>query len=116
VLEIRPIMNSAVEEILGFKTCCGMRAFDQNLEILVTNRGDRPVVLLSRFDLVSEGGVHGVETLIPPGRQSIQPGQTLSFYCTMDESRWAAARGMVFQDIEGNPYAVGLPPTVQEEG
>ncbi len=31
MLEIHPIMNSAVEEIFGFKTCCGLRAFDQNL-------------------------------------------------------------------------------------
>jgi hypothetical protein len=32
-LFIRPIMNSSVEEIFAFKTCCGLRVFDQNLEI-----------------------------------------------------------------------------------
>ena len=42
-LFIRPIMNSSVEEIFAFKTCCGMRVFDQNLEILITNQNDYPI-------------------------------------------------------------------------
>jgi len=41
-LYIRPIMNSSVEEIFAFKTCCGMRVFDQNLEIQITNQKDYP--------------------------------------------------------------------------
>jgi hypothetical protein len=115
MLEIRPIMNSAVEEILGFKTCCGMRTFDQNLEILVTNRGDRPVVVVGRFDLVDERGVYRVRTLMPPGDQRIRPGHTIAFYCMMDESLWAAAREIVFHDTEGNPYPQGIRQPAEEE-
>ncbi len=46
-LFIRPIMNSSVEEIFAFKTCCGMRVFDQNLEIQITNQKDYPVYVQS---------------------------------------------------------------------
>ncbi len=39
MLEIRFIMNSPVEDILAFKTCCGLKMFDQNLEIQLINQG-----------------------------------------------------------------------------
>ena len=51
MLEISAAMNSGVEEIFAFKTCCGARAFDQNLEILIKNRGIDPVVVPSYCDL-----------------------------------------------------------------
>ena len=42
MLEIHIIMNSAVEDILAFKTCCGLKVMDQNLEIHVKNSGIAP--------------------------------------------------------------------------
>jgi hypothetical protein len=108
MLEIRALMNSPVEEIFAFKTCCGVRAFDQNLEIHVTNRSDRMVEVPSYFDLTGDSGSERVDTLMPHGKQRIMPGETVGFYCLMDESRWKAARQMVFYDTEGNSYTADI--------
>jgi len=107
-LFIRPIMNSSVEEIFAFKTCCGMRVFDQNLEIQITNQKDYPVYVQSTFDLLDPSGAHRVETLMPHGTQRIASGETIAFYCTMDESRWAKAEKIVFHDTEGEEYPLRL--------
>jgi hypothetical protein len=107
-LFIRPIMNSSVEEIFAFKTCCGMRVFDQNLEIQITNQNDYPVYVQSYFELLDSSGVHRVETLMPHGMQRIASGETIAFYCTMDESLWARAEKIVFHDIEGKEYSLEL--------
>ena len=58
MLEIRIIMNSSVEDILAFKTCCSLKMFDQNLEIHVANQGTGPVTVPSYFDLEGESGFH----------------------------------------------------------
>ena len=109
VLEIRPIMNSPTEEILAFKTCCGIRSFDQNLEIHVKNVAHRPVVVPSYFDLEGENGVERVSTLMPAGEHTILPGEIRAFYCYMDEGLWKRAKRMIFYDVEGNAYRVDLP-------
>jgi hypothetical protein len=103
-------MNSAIEEVLGFKTCCGLRMFDQNLEIHLKNRGDRPIVVLSYFDLVGVCGSKRVTTLTPPGQQCIEPSEIIAFYCSMDETRWRESSAMVFYDTDGNAYRVDLEP------
>ncbi len=108
MLEIRPIMNTPTEEILEFRSCCNIRAFDQNLEILVTNRSEHMVAVPSYFDLKTEEESRRIETLMPHGEQRIGPGETIAFYCTMDEKQWNAAQQMVFYDHEGNPYSVDL--------
>lgn len=107
-LHIHPIMNSAVEDIFAFKTCCGVRVFDQNLEFLITNTGKRLIRIPSYFDMEEASGVHRVDTLLPHGEQALAPGQTVAFYCTMDEARWKKARKVVFYDTEGNHYAVKI--------
>ena len=107
-LEIQPIMNSAVEEVFDFKTCCGMRVFDQNLEIRITNRKNHPVYVQSFFDLIDAEISLRIETLMPHGTRRIEPGETVAFYCTMDESRWKKARRIVFHDTAGNRYAVDV--------
>ena len=55
MLEIRINMNSEVEEVLAFKTCCNLKMADQNLEILIENKGISPVVVPSYFDLEGDG-------------------------------------------------------------
>ena len=107
-LLIRPIMNSSVEEIFAFKTCCGTRVFDQNLEIQITNQNDYPVHVQSYFELLDPSGVHRVETLMPHGTQRIASGETIAFYCTMDEGLWARAEKIVFHDTEGKEYSLEL--------
>jgi hypothetical protein len=72
-LHIRAIMNSAVEEIFGFKTCCSVRVFDQNLEFLITNKGKRLIRVPSYCDVEETSGFHRVDTLIPHGEQPVGP-------------------------------------------
>jgi hypothetical protein len=108
MLEIRPIMNTPTEEIFEFRSCCNIRAFDQNLEIHVTNRSDHTVGVPSYFDLKTEQESRRIETLMPHGEQRIGPGETIAFYCTMDEKQWNAAQRMVFYDNQGNDYFVDL--------
>lgn len=108
MLEIRALMNSPVEDIFAFKTCCGLRALDQNLEIRVKNLGSEAVVLQSYLDLEGEGGRRRIETLMPHGAHRLGPGEVLGFYCLMDEAAWAAARRLVLFDTAGNQYPVDL--------
>ncbi|NIQ37139.1 MAG: hypothetical protein GTN81_00905 [Proteobacteria bacterium] len=108
MLEISAVMNSSIEDILAFRTCCGIRAFDLNLEIHVINRGDLPVEIPSYFDLRDDSGFYRVDTLMPHGVQSVGPGETFAFYCTMDEVRWKRARELVFYDIEGNIHSTNI--------
>ncbi len=111
MLEIRPIMNTATEEIFEFRSCCNIRAFDQNLEIHITNRSDHMVVVPSYFDLKDMQETKRIETLMPHGEQCIRPGEVIAFYCTMDEKQWNAAQQMVFYDNQGNRYTLDLNET-----
>ena len=108
MLQINIIMNSAVEEIFAFKTCCGLRVMDQNLEIHVKNIGDRAVTVPSWFDLVGENGSRRISNLTPPGEHRLAPGELIGFYCYMDEELWNKADSVVFHDLEGNTYSVGV--------
>jgi hypothetical protein len=108
MLKIKPIMNSTAEDVLAFKTCCSLRAWDQNLEIHVKNEGAVPVIVPSYFDLEGDGGVKRFDTLIPNGEQRIEPDKFVSFYCFMDEEVWKSARRIVFYDNRGNRYPFGL--------
>jgi len=108
MLEIRIIMNSAVEEIFAFKTCCGVKVFDQNLEILVKNRGDRTVILMSSFDLEGEHATKRIDAVTPPGEHPLVAGEIKALYCYMDETDWASANAIVLYDREGNRYPVKI--------
>ncbi len=109
MLEINIIMNSAVEEIFGFKTCCGLKVMDQNLEIHVKNTGDSPVTVPSWFDIEEEGGSHRISAVIPAGEHRLTPGEMIGFYCHMDEELWSKANRVVFHDLDGKTYSVGVP-------
>jgi hypothetical protein len=106
MLKIRYLMNSDVEEILAFRTCCNLKMFDQNLEIHITNQGDRPVRIPCYFDLETPTETKRITTLTPSGEQVIQPGEMKAFYCYMDEALWEKAQAMTFQDKSGNRYSV----------
>jgi hypothetical protein len=108
MLEIRLIMNSAAEDILSFKTCCGLKLFDQNLEILLTNRSQAPIIVLSRFDLETSEGVNRFENLLPSGDLRLEPGEIKAFYCSLDETLWNKTRRLIFYDRDGNRYPVPI--------
>jgi hypothetical protein len=110
MLHIRFIMNSPVEDILAFKTCCGLKMFDQNLEIHVRNVGDEPLRVHSRFVLEHADGVSKFDTLMPPGEQTIAPGDLVAFYCQMDEHLWRRSTQAVFFDSQGTRYPVPVSP------
>lgn len=108
MIEISVQMNSAVEDVLNFKTCCGLQAHDQNLEILVTNTGDQPVEMPARFHLEVDGQQLPFFHLMPAEGLRIEPGQVKAFYCNMDESLWARAARLVLFDRDGGLYPVAL--------
>ena len=108
MLAIKPIMNSSFEDVLAFKTCCGLKVTDQNLEILVTNEGNRPVTVVSRFDLELDGETKSFANLLPQPNQKILPGEIKAFYSQMDEELWKRARRLVLFDSEGGEHAVDL--------
>jgi hypothetical protein len=106
-LEITVVFDSCVEQVFAFKTCCGAKAFDQNLEIRIRNHGDRAVTLLSSLDLEADDGPpERIDYLMPNGPLLVGPGEIRAFYCTMDEARWKKARRLVLRDSEGTRYPV----------
>lgn len=110
MLKIHYIMNSDVEDILAFKTCCSLNIFDQNLEIHITNQGDHPIRVPSYFDLETVNVTKRINTLIPSGEHLLRPGELMAFYCFMDETLWDQARTMTFYDTAGNKYGVPKTP------
>ena len=101
MLEVKVIMNSSVEDVIGFK-CCSLP--DQNLEIHVKNLGRNALKVPSRFELEGEGGVTELKTVYPPGGQLVQPGESAAFYCTMDEEVWKSVRAITAFDDKGKPF------------
>jgi len=108
MLEISAVMNSGVEDIFAFKTCCGVRVFDQNLEILIRNKGPDTVVVPSHCDLRGLGRAFRITNLMPHGDQRILPGEVKAFYCTMDEVTWSDARELVIYDKKGKAYSISI--------
>jgi hypothetical protein len=105
MLKIHCIMNSAVEDVLAFKTCCGLKMFDQNLEIHLTNQGHVTVTVPSYCDLETDQGIKRINTLTPPGEHPLKPGEIMAFYCSMDEILWDKTRLITFFDKKGNGYS-----------
>ena len=105
MIEIRAIMNSAMEEVMNFKTGCCLRLFDQNLEIHLKNSGPEEVKLFSYFDLEGKEGCRRVGTLFPPGPYLMKPGDLKAVYCWIDEEVWKASMSLSFYDTAGNRYS-----------
>lgn len=106
MLKIKVLMNSAVEDIFAFKTCCGARSIDQNLEIHLTNQGREPVNVASRMEMTGADGVERVDCLMPYGVHRIAPHATHAFYCTMDPAKWASVHELAFFDDQGRRHSV----------
>jgi len=102
-------MNSTAADVFGSK-CCAVRFEDTNLEIHVTNRADRPVTVPSRCELEGSFGTRVIDNLMPHGEQTIPPGETIAFYCYLDEAVWDQATALVMTDSAGAPVRAALPP------
>ena len=104
MIEIKVNMNSDVEDVLAFKTCCSLQAQDMNLEILVTNHGLAPVEMPSHFDLHTDQGAKRISSVVPAGGIRIAPGEVKAIYCQMDEVLWTSASGIVLFDSAGGEF------------
>jgi hypothetical protein len=104
-LVVHAFINSAMEDVLKFKTACCFKLSDQNLEIQVENIGQVPVTVPSYFDLEGEQGIkQRIDTLFPSGQHLILPGERKAFYCMMDEKMWNNSRKIIFYDLDGCAY------------
>ena len=107
MLKIKVIMNSSLEEVLDFK-CCNLH--EQNLEIHLTNAGPEQLEVKSCCDLESEAESLRLDYLYPPGLHPLPPGETLAFYCTLDEKVLARFQRIVFYDSQGRRHASEIRP------
>jgi len=95
-------MNSSVEEIFA-KKCCNIP--DQNLEIHLHNAGDREIVIQSFFDLEKENETKRIDNLFPWEDRLILPGETVAYYCFMEEEIWKRYNAITFFDSTGKRYS-----------
>ena len=103
MLDITVIWDSAVCDIFAVK-CCSFKLLDQNFEVMLKNTGDRPVKVHSHLDLVADAETRRIRNLMPQGVQTVEPGESVSFYCDLDETVWEESREIVVYDTEGNEY------------
>jgi hypothetical protein len=107
-IEFTFLMNSSCEDVFAFKTCCGMKVFDLNLEIHVKNQGTKSVSISSRFELYGDAVVTKIENLMPAGPLKVDTGEIKAFYCSMDEALFKSADHALFFDTVGRRYQVPL--------
>jgi hypothetical protein len=100
-LSVTVIINSSVEDVLGWK-CCNLQ--DLNLEIHVTNLGSDEVKIGSAMELQGEGGAERIDYFYPHGVHAIEPREGLSFYCRFDEERFGRFTQVVVFDEAGKGY------------
>lgn len=101
MIHLNIIMNSSMEEVLGFK-CCTLP--DQNLEVHVVNGSDKPVIIKSCFLLKNDKETLKVQNIYPPGYQTVNPNDISAFYCNMDEQVWKNFHTLEMFDVDGNSY------------
>jgi hypothetical protein len=107
MLTITLIPDSAAAEIFAVK-CCGGALPDQNLEILIANRGPSPVAIDSRIALAKPGAVRAITAVCPAGGRTVPPGEVASLYTALDTDVLKQYRHIVLFDREGRPYRFAL--------
>ena len=94
-------------DVLEFRTCCGLKLDDQNLQVVAENRGPEPVELVSRLELeTKDGKTVSIENLYPQPSQVVPPGQSALFTSWIDEGAWAGCTSGTMRDTRGNTYRV----------
>lgn len=104
MITVRPIMNSCAEDVLAFKTCCSLKMFEQNLEIILENNGENTVVIQGYFDLVGDYGKKRITNLVPPGEIVVESNDCIACYCNMDEELWNRSQRIRFYNRNGAAY------------
>jgi hypothetical protein len=101
MLKLKVIMNSGVEEIFAAK-CYAIP--DANLEIILTNVSSSPVTVAGHFSLTGAKRTEALN-LFPQGERTLAPGESASYYSTMDPDRWAGYRKITITDTNGHMHA-----------
>jgi hypothetical protein len=114
-LDVTINMNSSVASILAFK-CCNVA--DQNLEVIVTNRGEQVTGISNRIELEESTGSRKTMFLYPPQVRKIAPGDLAAYYGSMDEIEWRRYQTMMLFDEHGQSYPVSIaqPESVDGSG
>jgi len=94
-------------DILACK-CCGGALPDQNLEILIRNRGETPVAIQSWFQLEEGGEALLWEAVCPVGGRSIGPGEVAALYAGLDPAVLSRYRVLVLFDRQGRAHRFRL--------
>lgn len=109
-LKVKVIMNTSLEEVLGWK-CCSLPGM--NLEIQVINQGDGPVRIKSEIEFLGANKSERIDYLYPHGVHSIAPRDRLAFYCSFEEDRFRDFTLVVVRDEYG--HGLVAPITGDEE-
>lgn len=100
-LEVTINMNSPIESILAFK-CCNLA--DQNLEVIVCNRGEQVARVSNHIVLAAIDGTRKTVYLYPPETRKIGPGDLAAYYGSIDEGEWQRYQKIVLFDEQGKPH------------
>jgi hypothetical protein len=107
MVKVNVIMNTSMGEVLAFK-CCALP--DQNLEVQIENKQDRPIEIRNFFVLKNDEESLRIEHVYPPWHQRIAPNDICAFYCNMDEAVWKRFNRLSVMDAEGNEFEQFYPP------
>jgi hypothetical protein len=104
-LKVRVLMNSSLEDVLGWK-CCNLQGM--NLEIHVINAGGKRLAVKSEAELEGPGLAERIDYLYPQGVHALEPGEALSFYCSFDERRFGKFTNIIVKDGAGARYRAAI--------
>ncbi|RME24878.1 MAG: hypothetical protein D6806_08870 [Deltaproteobacteria bacterium] len=108
-LTVRARLCQDTCDVLEFRTCCGLKLDDQNLQVIAENGGPAPVELVSRLEFeCRDGKTVTVENLYPQPSQVVPPGQGALFTSWIDEAAWSKCLRGTMRDKEGKAYPVEL--------
>lgn len=103
ILSVTLIPDSAAADIFAVK-CCGGALPDQNLEILIENRGTVPVAIASRIALENEAETHAIQAVCPAGGRHLPPGDIAALYTALAPRVLARYRHIVLFDRKGRAF------------
>ncbi|GEM_PF-1610018 len=107
MLEVTIITDSPVADIFACK-CCGGSLPDQNLEILIFNRGTIAVAIQSRLRLENGPDALDWEAVCPAGGRQIPPGEVAALYTRLDPSVLERYRDLVLFDRQDGTHRFPL--------
>jgi len=118
VLEVTIIPDSPMADIFACK-CCGGSLPDQNLEILIFNRGTTTVAIQSRLRLENGPETLDWDAVCPAGGRQIPPGELAALYAGLDPAVLSRYRELVLFGQQGETHRfplAGPAPAAENQG